>query len=42
MLYKAIGVEAGVLFPAYQRVDAGRVRERARVALNVAYFFWLK
>jgi hypothetical protein len=42
MLYKAIGIEAGVLFPAYQRVDAGRVRERARVALNVAYFFWLK
>ena len=42
MLYKAVGIEAGVLFPAYQRVDEGRVRERVRVALNVAYFFWLK
>jgi hypothetical protein len=42
LLYKAIGVEAGVLFPAYQTVPAGSVRERVRIAVNVAYFFWLK
>jgi len=42
LLHKAIGVEAGILFPAYQTVSAGSVRERARVAVNVAYFFWLK
>jgi len=42
LLYKAIGVEAGVLFPAYQRVDASSVEERVRVAVNFAYFFWLK
>ena len=42
LLHKAFGIEAGVLFPAYQRVDAAAVRERVRVAVNVAYFFWLK
>jgi hypothetical protein len=42
LLHKAIGVEGGVLFPAYQRVDSGTVKERVRVAVNVAYFFWLK
>jgi hypothetical protein len=42
LLHKAIGVEGGVLFPAYQRLDAGLTRERFRVAVNVAYFFWLK
>jgi hypothetical protein len=42
LLYKAIGVEGGVLFPAYQRLDEGLTRERFRVAVNVAYFFWLK
>ena len=42
LLYKAIGVEAGVLFPGYQRVDASSVEERVRVAVNFAYFFWLK
>jgi hypothetical protein len=42
LLHKAFGVEAGVLFPAYQRVEAPAVRERVRVAVNVAYFFWLK
>jgi len=42
LLYKAIGVEAGVLFPAYQTVSDGSVKERVRVAVNVAYFFWLK
>lgn len=42
MLYKAVGIEGGVLFPVYQRVDTGDVKERMRVAVNVAYFFWLK
>jgi hypothetical protein len=42
VLYKAFAFEAGVLFPAYQRVDSGRSHERLRVAANVSYFFWLK
>jgi hypothetical protein len=42
LLHKAIGVEAGVLFPAYQRVDSTSVKEHVRVAVNLAYFFWLK
>lgn len=42
LLHKAIGLEAGVLFPAYQRVDAASAKEHVRVAVNVAYFFWLK
>ena len=42
LLHKAIALEGGVLFPAYQRVDASSVKERMRVAVNVAYFFWLK
>ena len=42
LLHKAVGVEGGVLFPAYQNVAAGSVKERIRVAVNVAYFFWLK
>jgi len=42
LLHGAIGIEAGVLFPAYQRVDASSAEERMRVAVNFAYFFWLK
>jgi hypothetical protein len=42
LLYKAYGLEGGILFPAYQQVDEGRRRERYRVAVNVSYFFWLK
>jgi hypothetical protein len=42
LLHKAVGVEAGVLFPAYQTVPTGSVKEHVRVAVNVAYFFWLK
>jgi hypothetical protein len=42
MLHRAFGLEGGVLFPAYQRVDEGLTREHIRVAINVAYFFWLK
>jgi hypothetical protein len=42
LLHKALGLEAGVLFPAYQTVPSGSVKERLRIAVNVAYFFWLK
>jgi hypothetical protein len=42
LLHKAIGVEGGVLFPVYQRIDASHEAERLRIAINVAYFFWLK
>jgi len=42
LLHKAIGVEGGILFPAYQRIDASRDAERFRVAVNLAYFLWLK
>lgn len=40
LVYKAIAVEGGVMFPVYQR--DGQARERVRVAVNVAYFFWTK
>jgi len=40
LVYKAIAVEGGVLFPLYQRDN--QFRERLRVAVNFAYFFWLK
>jgi hypothetical protein len=47
LLHKAFAIEGGVLFPAYQHVDAGSgsaasAKEHVRVAVNVAYFFWLK
>jgi hypothetical protein len=42
LLHKAFGIEGGVLIPAYQAVASGAVKERIRVAVNVAYFFWLK
>ncbi|HEV3060751.1 MAG TPA: hypothetical protein VGY48_21075 [Vicinamibacterales bacterium] len=42
LLHKAVGLEAGVLFAAYQTVGSGSVKERVRIAINVAYFFWLK
>ena len=42
LLHKAIGVEGGVLFPAYQRIDTSHSAERFRIAINLAYFFWLK
>lgn len=41
-VYKAIALEGGILFPVAQRIQAGSVRERARVAINFAYFFWLR
>jgi hypothetical protein len=40
LVYKAIALEGGVLFPVFQ-ADA-QPRERMRVAVNFAYFFWLK
>lgn len=40
LVYKAIALEGGVMFPAYQR--RGTVKETARVAINFSYFFWLK
>jgi len=39
LVYKAIAIEAGILFPAYQ---PDQPRERFRAAVNFAYFFWLK
>jgi hypothetical protein len=41
-LYKAFGIEGGVLFPVYQSIGRTRVKERMRVAVNVSYFFWPK
>jgi hypothetical protein len=40
LVYKAIALEGGVLFPVYQA--QGQPRERMRIAVNFAYFFWLK
>jgi hypothetical protein len=42
LLHKAIALEGGVLFAVYQRVPTGSIKEHVRVAVNVAYFFWLK
>jgi hypothetical protein len=41
-LYKAYGVEGGVLFPIYQSVNGRQPEERFRFAVNFSYFFWLK
>ena len=40
LVYKAIALEGGVLFPVVSEDDQSR--ERMRVAVNFAYFFWLK
>jgi hypothetical protein len=40
LVYKAIAVEAGMLFPVSQPDQ--QPRERFRAAINFAYFFWLK
>ena len=42
LLYKGVALEGGVLFPVYERIDSGSTTERVRIAVNVAYFFWLK
>jgi hypothetical protein len=41
LLYKAYGIEGGILFPAYQRSNEAQSAERFRFGLNVSYFFWL-
>jgi len=40
LLYKAYGLQGGVLFPVYQ--DTNGFPERLRFAVNVSYFFWMK
>ena len=42
LLHKAVGLEAGVLFPVYQQLPTGPHESDVRVAVNLAYFFWLK
>jgi hypothetical protein len=41
LLYKAYGLEGGVMFPIYQDAN-GTQPERMRIGVNVSYFFWLK
>lgn len=40
LVYKAIAIEGGVLFPLHQ--SGQQPRERFRAAVNLAYFFWLE
>ena len=40
LLYKAYGLEAGILFPVYQHLDGTQPSERFRFAVNFTYFFW--
>ena len=40
LVYKAIAIEAGILFPMHQ--SERQPRERFRAAVNFAYFFWLQ
>jgi hypothetical protein len=40
-LYKAYGLEAGVLFPLYRNMNIGEREERLRFGINFAYFFWI-
>jgi hypothetical protein len=41
LLYKAYGLEGGVMFPVYQNTN-GAQSERVRIGVNFSYFFWLK
>jgi hypothetical protein len=41
LLYKAYGLEGGMLFPVYQRTTFAP-KERFRFGVNVSYFFWLR
>ena len=41
LLYKAYGLEGGMLFPVYQQTN-GLPDERFRFALNFSYFFWMR
>jgi hypothetical protein len=40
LLYKAYGIEGGILFPFYQRPNGTQSRERFRFGVNFTYFFW--
>ena len=40
LLYKAYGLEGGMLFPVYQQTN-GLPEERFRFAINFSYFFWM-
>jgi hypothetical protein len=40
LLYKAYGIEGGVLFPVYQRNRPMQQDERFRFGINFTYFFW--
>jgi hypothetical protein len=40
-LYKAYGLQAGVLFPLYRNMRIGEREEHLRFGINFAYFFWL-
>jgi hypothetical protein len=42
LLYKAYGIEGGLLFPVYQQATGSQPRQRFRFGVNVTYFFWLK
>ena len=40
LLYKAYGLEGGILFPFRQRLNGTQSRERFRFGVNFTYFFW--
>jgi hypothetical protein len=40
LVYKAIAIEGGILFPLY--LPDSQPRERFRAAVNFAYFFWIR
>jgi len=40
LLYKAYGLQGGILFPVYQETNG--FPERFRFAVNFSYFFWIK
>ena len=40
LLYKAYGLEGGVLFPVSQRTNGMQPEERFRFGVNFTYFFW--
>jgi len=40
LLYKAYGLEGGVLFPVYQEFNGVQPDERFRFGVNFTYFFW--
>jgi hypothetical protein len=40
LLYKAYGIEGGMLFPVYQRTGRMQPEERFRFGVNFTYFFW--